>query len=232
MTTSFNLTRTALAQRILGQVIKIGAQTAISADQDTVYQALDLRLKEAHKLGLYWRKVTPVPVTFSLTASVATASAGAGDILLPLNVTWSNGTLDDPIDIIGYPEYAAIENKTQLGTPDRVMWKGGTEFVFWPVPSANGTAKLLYEKIADDTSAGSVIDVDPAALLCIIRMVRYDIADDYGINEQTQMRWMKEALQAERDMKKLGAPRKSNAPVQVDSYDTSNDFTKTDWHTG
>ena len=46
MTTSFTRTRTQIAQRVLGKVIKIGAQTAISADADTVYEALDLRLKE------------------------------------------------------------------------------------------------------------------------------------------------------------------------------------------
>lgn len=230
MTTSFNLTRTQIAQRVLGQVIKIGAATAISADTDTVYQALDLRLKEAHKLGLYQRKVTNVPATFSLTSSVATASAGAGDILFPLSCTF--GTMDDPVDIIGAPEYAAITDKNRIGNPEKVLWKGGSEFLFYPVPGANGTAKLLYEKIADDTSAGSAIDIDVSMIRCMIQMVRYDIADDFGVSEQTQMRWQKEALQAERDMKKLGAPRISNSPVRVDDYDAPATFSKSDWNTG
>src|SRR3990167_1290389 len=108
MTTTFTRTRTQIAQRVGGKVIKVGAVTLASADFDTIYEALDLRLKEIHKLGIFWRKVTSVPVTFSLSASIATASAGAGDILFPLSMSFVNGSLDDPIEIIDIPEYAAI----------------------------------------------------------------------------------------------------------------------------
>src|SRR3990172_1661616 len=113
MSTSFTRTRTEIAQRVLGKVIKIGAQPLEPDDAATVYEALDLRLKEMHKLGIFWRKVTSVPVTFSLTSSIATASAGAGDILFPMKVTFSNGSDDDPVYIIGMNEYAAIEDKTR-----------------------------------------------------------------------------------------------------------------------
>ena len=84
MPTVFNRTRTQIAQRVLGQVIKIGAATAASAEYDTVYEAIDLRLKELHKNGIIWRNVVNVPVTFSVGAGIPTASAGAGDILFPL----------------------------------------------------------------------------------------------------------------------------------------------------
>lgn len=219
MTTSFNLTRTQIAQRVLGQVIKIGAVTAASAEADTVYQALDLRLKNLHQLGIFWRKVTTAPSTFSLTSSVATASAGAGDILFPLKVTFSNGSLDDPVQIISYLDYAAIPDKGRIGNPEKVVWKGGTELLFYPVPGADGTAKILYERIADDTSAGAVVDLDVAALLPMMRLVRYDVADDFGIPEQTQSRWKSEAAQAERDIRKLSVPRIDYAPVAVDDWD-------------
>jgi hypothetical protein len=219
MTTSFNLTRTQIAQRVLGKVIKIGAVTAASADADTVYQALDLRIKELHKLGVFWRKTTSVPVTFSLSSSVATASAGAGDILFPLKVTFTNGSDDDPVYIIGPQDYAAIIDKTTTGNPEKVLWKGGSEFIFYPVPSTDGTAKLLYEKIADDTSAGAVVDVDVSMLRCLMDLVKYDVADDYGIPEQTQVRWLAEMRQAEKDLRKLGALRVDYLPVQVDDFD-------------
>ena len=231
MPTSFTLTRTQIAQRVLGKVIKIGATSAATADADTVYQAVDLRLKEAHKLGIFWRKVTSVPVTFSLTASVATASAGAGDILFPLSLTFTNGSLDDPVDIIGIPEYAAITDKNRSGNPEQALWKGGSEFIFYPIPSADGTAKVTYEKIADDTSAGAAVDVDVSMLRCLIDLVKYDVADDYGVPEQTQVRWQAEADKAEKDMRKLGAPRVSYDTVRVDDYDSVVSRNKTDWHT-
>lgn len=219
MTTSFNLTRTQIAQRVLGKVIKIGADSAATADYDTVYQAIDLRLKEMHRLGLFWRKVTTVPVTFSLGAGVATASAGAGDILFPLSMTYTNGTNDDPVMLISPREYARIEDKTRTGNPSKAVWKGGSEFLFYPVPLSAGTGKLLYEKIADDTSAGAAIDIDVAMLRPMIDLVKYDVADDYGIPEQTQLRWKAEATQAERAIRTLSAPRTDYAPVRVDDFD-------------
>lgn len=219
MSTSFTRTRTEIAQRVLGKVLKIGKSMMGTDDADTVYEAIDLRLKEMHKLGVFWRKVTSVPVTVSLTASVATASAGGGDILFPMKVTFTNGPNDDPVYIIGKSEYAAIEDKTRTGIPEKVMWKGGSELIFYPVPSANGTAKLLYEKIADDTSAGAAIDIDVSMIRSMIDLVKYDIADDYGINEQTQSRWKAEAVEAERNIRKLGIERVDYSPVAVDNFD-------------
>jgi hypothetical protein len=219
MTTSFNRTRTQIAQRVLGKVLKIGSVTAASADAATVYEALDLRLKEIHKLGIFWRKVTSVPTTFSLSASIATASAGAGEILFPIRVTFSNGSNDDPVSIIGKDEYAKITDKSTTGLPQKVMWKGGSEFVFWPVPAADGTAKLLYESIADDTSAGAVIDVDVAMIRPLMDMVKYDVADDFGIAEGTVVRWKAEAEKAERDIRKLSVQRTDYKPVKVDDFD-------------
>lgn len=219
MTTSFTRTRTQIAQRVLGKVIKLGSASMASADSDTIYEAIDLRLKEMHEKGTFWRKVTSVPVTFSLSAAIATASAGAGDILFPMKMTFTNGSNDDPVYLIGMDQYAAIEDKARTGNPEKVLWKGGSEFIFYPVPLANGTAKLLYEKIADDTSAGAAIDVDVAMIRPMMDIIKYDVADDYGIPETTQLRWKAEAEQAQRDIRKLGAQKQDYLPVPVDDFD-------------
>ena len=221
MSTSFTRTRLQVAQRVLGKVTNMSpAQASVaSADLDTVYEAIDLRLKEMHKLGIFWRKVTSVPVTFSLSSSIATASAGAGDILFPMKVTFTNGDNDDPVYIINSREYAEIEDKTRTGNPEKVLWKGSTEFIFHPVPGANGTAKLLYEKIADDTTAGSAMDVDVSMIRAMTDIIKYDVADDYGVDETTQMRWRAECEKAERDIRKLGTPKTDLLPVAVDDFD-------------
>jgi hypothetical protein len=64
------MTRTEIAQRVLGKVLKIGSTTALSVDTQTVYQAIDLRLKSMHQLGIFWRKVDAVPFTFSASALI------------------------------------------------------------------------------------------------------------------------------------------------------------------
>jgi len=221
MSTSFTRTRLQVATRVLSKVTKMSpAQASVaSADLDTVYEAIDLRLKELHKSGVFWRKVTSVPVTFSLSSSVATASAGAGDILFPMKVTFSNVGSDDPVYLIGIREYAEIEDKTLIGDPQKVLWKGGSEFIFYPVPSANGTAKLLYEKLADDTTAGSAMDVDVSMIRPMVDIIKYDVADDYGVDEQTQGRWRAEAMEAQRDIRKLGVQKVDLLPVAVDDFD-------------
>lgn len=172
-----------------------------------------------HQLGVFWRKVTEVPVTFSLTNGINSASAGAGDILWPLKLTFSDGTEDLPISIIGKTEYAAIKDKTRGGQPSQALWKGGSTFQFYPVPSADGTAKLLYEKIADDTSAGAAVDIDVSMIRAMIDVIKYDVADDYGIPEPIQQRWRAEARQAEIDIRKLGAQRIDYTAVAVDDFD-------------
>ena len=230
MTTSFTRTRTQIAQRVLGKVLKIGATSAVSADYDTVYEAIDLRLKEMHRKGLFWRKVTSVPVTFSLSSSVATLSAGAGDILFPLKITWADGSYDQPIELIGPKEYAAITDKTRYGQPEKIMWKGGSEFISYPVPSADGTGKLLYEKIADDSSAGAAIDIDVAMIRAMMDIIKYDVADDFGIDEAMQLRWRGECEKAERDIRALNALHVDLSTVRVDDYDTpSNNRFPTDY---
>ena len=99
------------------------------------------------------------------------------------------------------------------------MWKGGSEFIFHPVPDADGTAKLLYEKIADDTTAGSAIDVDVSMIRPMMDIIKYDVADDYGVDEQTQNRWRAEAEMAQRDIRKLGVQKVDLLPVAVDDFD-------------
>jgi len=221
MTTSFTRTRTQIAAMVMRKLgMTNSGDTVSSADQDVIYEAIDLRLKEMHRLGIFWRKVTTVPVSFSLTASTSSASAGAGDILFPIKMTFRNGTNDDPVKILGFREYAALPNKTDTGNPEYALWKGGTEFLFAPVPLSNGTAHLLYEKIADDTSAGAAIDVDVSMIRWMKDIIAYDVADDFGKSDNTIMRYKTEAQQAELNIRKLGMQRIDTTHVAVDDFDS------------
>lgn len=219
MTTAFTRTREQLARLVLRKLQTTGANaTDVSADMDLIYEAIDLRLKTMHDLGIFWRKVTSVPVTFSLDAAIASASAGAGDILFPLKVTFTNGTDDDPVDIIGMREYAAIPDKTRGGNPTKALWKGGTEFLFYPVPTADGTAKLLYEKLADDTSAGSAVDVDVSMIRWLKDIVAYDLGDEFSAPEDRMRRLLAESTTAEKNIRRLAVQRVDTVPVAVDDW--------------
>ena len=135
-------------------------------------------------------------------------------------MTFTNSSSDDPLELIGPGEYAAITDKDRIGDPEKVMWRGGTEFMFYPVPGANGTAKLLYERIIDDSTAGSALDVDVAMIRPMMDLVKYDVAYEFGVPDNRVAMWAKEAEKAERDIRKLAVQRIDYATVRVDEYDS------------
>jgi hypothetical protein len=221
VSTSYTRTREQIARAVLGKLgILAAGDTGLSVDTDLVYEALDLRLKEFHRLGIYWRKVDPLPISFTLSAGVNSASA-TSDILFPVALSAVNNSSDDPVEIIGKIQYTKIENKEEQGVPLKVLWHGDAKFTFWPVPTANTTIKLLYEKIATDTTAGSAPDIDVSMMRWLRDILAYDIGDDFGLPEQKMMRFKIESEIAERNIRKLGVQHTDYAPVRVDDYDSA-----------
>ena len=218
MSTTFTRTREQLARMVLRKHKTLASGGSdVSADMDIIYEAVDLRLKSMHTRGIFWRKVDKVPFNFSLSAGIVSASA-TSDILFPISMTVPDGSADSPVEIIGIREYAAIADKTETGLPEKALWKGGGEFLFWPVPDTAGTAKLVYEKIADDTSAGAAPDVEVSMLRWLKDIIAYDTADDFYQSEQTINRFAGEAAVAERNIRSLNDQRVNIASVPVDEH--------------
>lgn len=216
MTTSFTRTREQLSRMVLRK-LQVQGGSDVSADMDIVYEAVDLRLKEMHRRGIFWRKVDEVALGFTVLPSTISAST-TGDILFPIRMFVKDGSDDEPVDIIGPIEYAAIVDKTQTGTPEKALWKGGAEFFFWPIPTASASAGLVYQKIADDTTAGAAPDVEVSMLRWLKDLVAFDIADDFEVDEAKIKRFAAEADKAERNIRALNAERKSFEPVAVDDW--------------
>ena len=229
----FSRTRQQIADLALGKLgVKVGGISVASADMEIIYEAVDLRLKEIHSFGIFWRKVTKRPLSFTIPSNVASASASV-DILFPISMHVVDGSLDEPVDIIGVREYAAIQNKAETGVPLKALYAGSAEFIFWPVPTADTTAKLVYERIADDTSSGSAPDVEVSMLRSLKDLVAYDCADHWGKDEVTIGRWEREADKAEKRIRNLSAERVDYSAVAVDDFDSvKTSRTKRDWHTG
>ena len=231
MAISFTRTREELRTLVLGKLGVLAAGgTASTADSDLTYEAIDLRLKEMHRLGIFWRKVTKQPLSFTIPANVASASASA-DVLFPISMHVVNGSVDDDVQIIGIREYADISDKTYQGVPTKVLYNGSAEFIFWPVPTAATTAKLVYEKIADDTAASTSPDVDVSMFRWLKDIIAYDLGDHFGKDNQTMIRFQAEAEKAERNIRKLSVERVDYAPVEIDEFYTRQTSTKRDWNT-
>jgi hypothetical protein len=227
---TFTRTREQLRSMVLRKLGVIGGATSVvSADADIVYEAIDLRLKEMHRKGIFWRKVDKVPATFSISAGVSSAHASTNDILFPLHMTVMDGSLDEPLTIIGPIEYSKIELKDNVGIPTKVLWKGSTEFMLHPVPLESSTVKIVYEKIADDTTAGSAADIEVSMIRWMKDIIAYDVGDDFGMDEGRMQRFAKEAEMAEKNIRKLAVERKGFAPVAVDGWPDYQERDDTDY---
>ena len=230
MSVTFSRTREELRSMVLRKLSNIGAATSVvSVDANIIYEAIDLRLKEMHRLGTFWRKVDKVPATFSVTAGVASAHFGTNDILYPINMTVLNTSNDDPLTIIGAVEYSQISNKTDQGQPEKALWKGSTEFMFHPVPLSSTTIKMVYEKIADDTTAGSAADVEISMVRWLKDIIAYDVGDDFGVDETHMARFEREAMRAEKNIRALAVERKDLTDVQVDGWPDFQERRETDY---
>jgi hypothetical protein len=218
MTTSFTQTREALARGVLRKfgVLASGGSDN-SADMAIVYEAIDLRLKELHRRGIFWRKVDEVALGF--TVGTVNSVSVTADILFPITMFVKNGSVDDPVTIIGITEYAAISDKTRTGVPEKALWKGGGEFLLYPVPTASASAGLVYEKIADDTTASTAPDIEVSMLRWMKDLVAYDIGDDFYQPEERMARFAKEAEFAERRIRALAVEHKDYSTVAVDDWD-------------
>ncbi len=231
MTIAFTRTREQLAALVLRKLqVLANSGTADSDDLTVVYEAVDLRLKEMHRLGIFWPNVDRVPLSFTLDANTTAASATA-DVLFPISLHVVNGTNDDPIALISPREYAEISNKAESGVPIKALHNGGASFILWPVPGSAMTASLLYEKIADDTAASTAPDVDVAMLRWLKDVIAFDLGDEFGKSEGTMLRWRAEAKIAELNIRKLAAPVVDYSDVAVDDFESRDSRTKSDWNT-
>ena len=213
---------------VMNKVTQAGSNV-VSADYESVYEAIDLRLKEMHRLGIFWRKVDYLPHVFTVTAAVNSASASV-EILFPISLHIRDGSADEPVHLISRTEYAAIEDKSETGLPNKALWLGSATFVWHPVPTATTTARLMFERVTDDSSSGAAFDIDVSMIRWMRDIAAYDIGDYFGIPENKMQRWERESMRAERYIRALNAPRGvSYAPVQVDSHHRSGSRTETDY---
>jgi hypothetical protein len=216
-TYSFTRTREELRDKILRKLGAAGdGQTPSAEDAMIVYEGIDLRLKELHALGILWYQVSGAQTDVALTASTVTANAPT-DCLFPVTMAVRIDNEDNPLEIIGHRVYQAIPNKTETGEPEMVYFSGGV-FRFWPVPDANYTAKLTYQAIAADSTAGAAIDLETAMIRAFSVIVAHDLVDDFGLPESKIVRLRDEAAAAMRTIRALNPQRVESGTTTVDYF--------------
>jgi hypothetical protein len=98
-----------------------------------------------------------------------------------------------------------------------------------PVPLESSTVKIVYEKIADDTTAGAAADVEVSMMRWMKDIVAYDVGDDFGMDEGRMQRFAKECEMAEKNIRKLAVERKGYSSVAVDGWPDFQERDETDY---
>ncbi len=217
-TYAFSLTREEMARKVLGKLGVLDPHETTSAqDLEVVSDAIDMRLKELHAIGVLWWQVGAASTSVALTGGSVTAAISATDYLFPVTMALIVGTEEQPIKIIGHREYQAIPDKEQTGTPEAVHISGAT-CRFWPVPSSNGTAKLTYQSVAEDASVSASPDLGAGMARAFVDIVAGDLVDEYQVNDVKAARLLAKQAQGLSVIRILNSQRVDSSTVQTEYY--------------
>lgn len=222
MATTYTFTRT-LAQMqalILRRLRYLDpGESVATADATIVEEAINLRLHELHALGTLWFNVAGASTSLTIAANTASVSLSAvTDFLYAVSCKVVIGSEENPVEIISHQQYQDITNKAEAGDPEKVFFAPSGTAYFWPVPTAQRTAKLTYQAIAADTAAGVAPDVAVAMLRSLVTLVAADLIDDYGVPESLAQRLLMQAKEAERTILALNTERVDNKTIEIESF--------------
>lgn len=217
-TYSFALTREQMARKILGKLgVLDPSETTSANDLAVVSDAIDLRLKELHQLGILWWNVGAAATSVSLTSGSATATISATDYLFPVTLAVVVGTEEQQVQIVSHIEYHAIPNKAQTGTPEIAYISGATCY-FWPVPNTNGTAKLTYQAIAADASVATTLDIGSGMSRAFIDVVAGDLIDEYQVPEPQASRLLSKQASGLAVIRVLNSQKVATSTIETEYY--------------
>lgn len=218
-TYAFTRTREQMRDMIARKLgIKEAGQTMGGEDAAIIYEAMDLRLKELHSLGILWWQVSAASTSVSLVSGTATATISPTDYLFPVSLMLTVATDEQPIEIIGHAAYMAIPDKTSQGDPVQAYISGST-IRLWPVPQQNYTAKLTYQAIAADVENGVAPDVPVSMMRAFSDVVAGDLVEDWpDIDPIKAARLMSKGAIAIRQIRALNSERVQSTTVETEYF--------------
>ena len=219
MSTSFHRTREKLRDKVYGSMGVYDPDDGVSASDATLfYEALDLQLKSLHSLGLLWWKVSSVTTNTTLTVNDSTEAAPA-DMLYMVQMFARDSTTDYPVELISHREYQDIQDKTDSGMPTVCYVDQEAQLMYLhPAPDSAYSLRQTYAKIVDDSATSTDVDVPQWALRPLIDLLKRDLADHFGVPEEKQIRWERNARIAIKEIRRMNAPVTDHTTVEVVNY--------------
>ncbi len=192
MSTSWNLTRTQLATKVLQKVGTLARnETPDPDDLVLIYDALDALLKELPIYGYSWPALasgqtnlallagvqsTPLPIDYypgSAAINYVDASGQEAHLELITLERWNSIAKKDetaPYPLVGY-----IDNFNVLRT--------------WPIQNVTRVGKLVYQRVISDTQTVGNLDLTQIWLKGLVYGVAESVGDEFGATDTQILRW-------------------------------------------
>lgn len=188
MSTSWTLTASQECRDALEHMNVVGAGDAVTADdQNLALRALDTVLKELPLSGYSWPKLSgDVALTWA-SGTPQTISLPADYFNYPsVRVTANSQPL--PLKQIPHAEWVAKTDRTTTApypthfyvSPDKTLY-------FWPIPTADPSATLQYQRIVDDAVATSAPDIAQYWLGTLAWGIANELSMKFGLNQAERL---------------------------------------------
>lgn len=153
-------------------------QTPNPEDMQAALDGLGAVLKELPLYGYSWPKL-------SAEAALAWSSGTPQTIALPSDfygypVVWANGLRLNPIK---HTDWIELQNRTQTtdGPVSGFYVSPANVLYLYPVPSTDPLLTIQYQRVVDDVTTNSVVDVPQWMLNALGYGVANELLFDYGV---------------------------------------------------
>lgn len=218
-TYSFSLTLASVRDKIARMLgISEEGQALPPEDVVTINDAISLRLRELHELGILWWRVSGAQTSLAVSAGVATVEISAADYLFPVSLALDVGTEQAPLHLIGHADYQGLPDKATQGQPDRAFISG-TTIRLYPTPALSYTAKLTYQAKSADLVAGSPVDAPIEMVRPLAALVAADLAEEFdGLDAGKVNRLLAGAGPAMATIRALNVQRTDSATITAEYF--------------
>ncbi len=197
--------------------VKESGQSLPAEEAAIIDEAINLRLKELHALGVLWWQVGTTETSVSLSAGVESVTLGVSDFLFPVSLVLMVGNDRQPVELIDRATFFALPDRVSRGEPVMAHVDGLTVY-FNPVPVQSYTAKLAYQAIAADTAAATPVDVPLEMLRAFSIVVASDLTDDFMVDAATFQRLQAQGPEALKTIRTLSAQKAHSSTIQPEWY--------------
>ena len=156
-------------------VIAVG-ETASAEDQAACVEALDVILEELSSIGYLWSQERQADVAYLAGSTVDLSSYGKVHTVKLLD-----GAKETPLSMHTERSWIFISDKTETGTPLQIYIEPQGIGNFYPVPDANGTIRIYYNRVIPPSAAAAVPEIPVGWGRALQLGVAVELMGSYGL---------------------------------------------------